>query len=77
MREVTLHTTHCPKCEILKEKLDEAKIEYTINEDVSKMVALGMRTAPFLEIRDDSDDSSSTLIDFMAAYNWIKKGDVT
>ena len=54
----------CPKCKVLKMKLDKAGIEYTINENIEDMQALGIKTIPYLQ----TDDGS--LLDFGAAVKY-------
>ena len=48
--DVTLYSTGCPKCKVLKSKLDSKNIEYKIITDVDEMTKLGMTTVPFLMI---------------------------
>ena len=43
-------TTTCTRCPIIKKKLDEAGIEYTIDQNVEEMVKLGIRSVPVLEV---------------------------
>ena len=65
MREITLYTIHrCPKCAVLKQQLDMAKIEYALFDDVEKMITMGITTAPMLEI-------DGQLMDYKAAISWI------
>ena len=66
MNKIILYTTNCPKCEILKEKLDTKNITYEICTDIKEMVAKGFRSAPILEV----DDVAFTYLD---AINWIKE----
>ena len=47
---VTLYSTGCPKCEVLKRKLAEHEITYTENNAVDEMLALGITTVPVLQI---------------------------
>ncbi len=47
---VTLYSTHCPKCNVLEAKLKQAGIEYTISEDIQKMLELGFKAAPVLDV---------------------------
>lgn len=63
MTEVIFHTTGCPKCRILKKKLDDAGVSYTVNEDVDKMLEIGMLSAPALSVGGE-------LLDFAAACRW-------
>lgn len=62
--DVILYTTHCPRCEVLKKKLDNAGIEYSIVEDENEMRAKGFLSAPMLEV-------DGGVMDFMAANNWV------
>lgn len=62
--DIIFYTTGCPKCAILKKKLDTAHIPYTLNEDVDEMQALGLTTAPALSV-------NGALMDFGAAVRWV------
>ena len=48
--KITLFTTNCPKCKILKQKLDQKNITYDMCEDVNIMQSKGIMSAPMLEI---------------------------
>jgi len=61
-----LYSTGCPKCKILKTKLDEKNIAYEVCSDVNVMMAKGMRSVPILEV----DEIIMTYLD---AINWIKE----
>lgn len=50
--EIKLYTTGCPKCKILKMKLDNAGITYDVCDDINEMLALGFKTAPILMVDD-------------------------
>ena len=39
--EITLYTSNCPKCKILKAKLDDKKINYNICDDTNVMTEKG------------------------------------
>ena len=41
MRMVVLYSTGCPKCGVLKKKLNERGIQYQENTTVEEMLALG------------------------------------
>ncbi len=51
--EVILYTTHCPKCNILEKKMQIAGINYTVSEDVQKMLELGFKSAPVLTVDNE------------------------
>lgn len=63
---ITLYTTHCPKCNVLKHKLDEAGISYIENENVEEMLALGMKSAPALKVEE-------TVLKFTEAIKWLEE----
>lgn len=62
-----LYTTQgCPKCRILKQRLDEAGLQYTETQDVSKLIEMGFQSAPILE-KDNGE-----LLGFKEALDYIK-----
>lgn len=63
---IILYSTNCPKCKILKSKLDEKKIEYEICTDTELMLNKGFKTVPMLEI-------NSKIYNFTEALNYIKE----
>ena len=54
----------CPKCKVLKMKLDKAGFSYVANENVEEMQKLGIKTLPYLQLDD------GTLLDFGAAVKY-------
>ena len=75
MQKIIFYTTNCPRCQVLKKKMDSLGIEYTICNDVNKMEKLGIMTVPTLEIEEEMFDSSmfTTLLDFSQAVKWLKE----
>lgn len=61
---VILYSTGCPKCKILKKKLVEKKIDYTENQNVEEMIALGTNQVPVLKI-------DGTVMKFKEAIEWV------
>ena len=63
---IILHTTNCPKCNILKRKLDSKNIQYKENFDIDIdfMKSQGLMTAPILQVDEE-------YMDFSHANNWI------
>ena len=49
---VTLYTTHCPKCKILTKKLEMAGAPFTQCEDIQEMMRMGFKSAPILKVDD-------------------------
>ena len=56
----------CPKCKVLKTKLDKAGIEYQVNENIEDAKALGIKTLPYVQLQD------GTLLDFGKAIAFIR-----
>ena len=48
--DVILYTTGCPRCTVLKKKLDARGVEYETITDVDKMLEMGFREAPVLSV---------------------------
>ena len=61
---LTLYSTGCPKCKVLKSKLDSKQIEYTIIEDVEVMKNKGFNSLPVLEV-------DGTMYEFREAVNYV------
>ena len=64
--EVILYSTGCPKCRVLKTKLDKKNINYTENNNVEEMLELGFDLLPVLKVDDD-------IMNFTEANDWINK----
>ena len=64
MVELILYTTHCPKCEILKAKLDAKNIKYHMIDDVEIMKEKGLTTVPVIQVNGE-------LLEFKAAVDWV------
>ena len=61
-----LYTTHCPKCNVLKKKLESKNIEFKICEDVDLMLSKGIQQAPYLEVDNE-------LMNFSNAIKWVNE----
>jgi len=67
MLDVILYSTGCPKCNVLKKKLDSKGIAYFEFSDREKMVAMGFDEVPILEV-------NGVQMDFTAANAWLNRG---
>ena len=65
---VILYSTNCPKCQVLEKKLDSAGIEYNIDNNVDKMLEMGISNVPVLDVDGD-------MLTFKQAIDWINEGD--
>lgn len=61
---ITLYSTDCAKCKILKKKLDGKGIEYSENGDVDKMISLGFTEVPVLDVDGE-------VYGFVDAVEWV------
>jgi len=48
--KIVLYSTGCPKCQILKQALDNLNLKYEINGSVTDMLARGFTNAPMLDV---------------------------
>ncbi len=48
MSNVTLYSNGCPRCNVLKAKLDDKNIEYSVVDNVDEIVSKGFTTVPML-----------------------------
>jgi hypothetical protein len=48
--QITLYSTHCPKCQTLENKLKSYGFSYELNTDVDLMLLKGIKSAPALEV---------------------------
>lgn len=63
---VILYSTGCPKCNILKKKLEDAQIDYNVIEDVDVMLSKGLKEVPWLEV-------DGNLMNFVDSSKWINE----
>jgi glutaredoxin len=67
---VKMYTTGCPKCNVMKRKLDEAKIPYEAVTDNATILSVatkaGISMAPLLEV-------DGVVMNFKDGCDWINK----
>ena len=63
--EIILYSTGCPKCRVLKKKLEEKGIGYTENNSVEEMLSLGFSRVPVLKV-------NGALMDYTEAMKWTE-----
>ena len=66
MISIILYSTGCPKCSILKKKLEEKKIPYDIVTDIKEMITLGINEVPVLSVNGE-------LMSFSNAVKWVNE----
>jgi len=63
---IVLYTNNCPKCKVLKSKLDSQNIKYDVCEDVNIMISKGFRSMPILQVEGD-------ILLFADAVKWVNE----
>lgn len=61
---ITLYSTGCPKCKVLKAKLDQKDLTYDIETDIEKMKELNILSVPVLKVDDK-------FLQFKDAVDWV------
>jgi len=51
--KAVLYSTGCPRCKVLKQKLDKEGVEYEVCEDIEKMKSMGIMSVPLLVVGDE------------------------
>lgn len=64
MDKIILYSNNCPRCKILKKKLDDNKINYEVVDNVDIMIDKGLSTVPVLEV-------NNKMLDFKDAVEWV------
>ncbi len=70
MKQIILYSSGCPQCRVLKKKLEDKNIQFTLNTNVEQMEKMGFTRVPILEIDGE-------LMDFAAANKWINEQEIT
>lgn len=66
MENIILYTTGCPRCAVLKKKMDAKHITYSQVHDEDLMIAKGFMTVPILEV-------DGVCMEFSEANKWISQ----
>ncbi len=62
---VVLYSTDCPKCNVLKGRLEKNNIKFEISNDIDELIKRGFQSAPVLRVNDN-------YFDFTRAMNMLK-----
>lgn len=66
---VTLYSTGCPRCKVLKAKLKQKGIEFKVIDSEEVMRELGMTEVPMLV----TDDEIPFVLNFQQAIGWVNR----
>lgn len=64
MENLTLYTNGCPKCNVIKSKLEAKNIPFTENTNVEELISLGIQSLPVLKVGDE-------FLSFVDANAWV------
>lgn len=64
--EIVFYSTGCPRCKVLKRKLEESGIAYVENNSVDEMLSLGIRQVPVLKVED-------VMMNYTEALKWADR----
>ena len=62
---IVLYSNNCPRCKVLKTKLEPSNIAFEENNNVELMTQKGFTTLPMLEV-------DGVIYSFKDAVEWIK-----
>lgn len=62
---IKLYSTGCPKCNVLKLKMNAKGIEFKEITDIEVLKQMNLQSVPYLQIDDEE------LMDFSKANEWI------
>lgn len=65
MDKYILYSTGCPKCKVLKSKLDNKNIDYIVVDDIDEIMSKGIESVPVLEINGE-------MMNFKESMKWVK-----
>lgn len=60
-------TTTCPRCNVVKVKMNQANLSYEVSTDIEQMEKLKIKQVPMLQLDD------GTLLDFSGIINYLKE----
>lgn len=66
MVNIVLYSNDCPKCKVIKNKLEKKGIEFIENNNIEELVVLGFKSLPVLKVEEN-------LMSFVDANNWINR----
>lgn len=61
---IVIYSTGCPRCKVLISKLDAKNIEYSVFDNIDKMLEMGITNVPILEVDNKK-------MNFKEAVDWI------
>ena len=63
---IILYSNGCPKCKVIKSKLESKNIVFEETDDTQRIILEGYKTFPVLEV-------DGQFMDFVSANNWVNQ----
>lgn len=63
---IKLYSNGCPKCKVIKSKLESKNIVFEETDDTQRIILEGYKTFPVLEV-------DGRFMDFVSANNWVNQ----
>jgi glutaredoxin len=70
MDSIVLFTNGCPRCKVIKAKLDQRNIKYSTSDDLDEILSKGFSTVPILKVNED-------YLEFWNAVQWLNQKEGT
>ena len=67
MHYILVYTIHCPQCNVLEKKLQQAGFTYSVMDDVAELEKMGIEQFPMMRV------DCGPLMNFREANKWIKE----
>lgn len=64
MAKIILYSNDCPRCQVLKKKLNGANIQYEISNNFDFLLEKGIESVPVLVVDNE-------IFDFKKAVEWV------
>ena len=64
MSEIILYSNGCPKCKVLKAKLEAKNIAFTENNNVEELIPMGYQSLPMLNVNGE-------FLNFVKGNDWV------
>ena len=72
MSEIILYSNGCPKCKVLKAKLEAKNITFTENNNIKELISMNIKTLPMLKIvKKINNDVEEKFLNFVEANDWV------
>ncbi len=69
--KIIIYSNGCPKCQILEEKLTNAKVKFSKSDDMGELMEMGVTTLPMLKIEEIQEPKKVSWLSFAQAVQWI------